>query len=428
MQFFTLHQLLMIFVSIPIFFISCKNDAAIPKAETQQTVLVDLTKEPSTLDTPNPAKEPGKAIFRPDQYTVDPNSLETLSETATRVEIKAVGDAGLQKPPREPLDRTRTKLFERLSQIKHLRSEDINMINWEASIVTGCKKELPKKFVFTTSHDSLRPFMDWGFNMFALANNHSMDCSSPRWTASSFEEKEKLFAGHYFHGTSHTLDYLVESIPIIERNGVRIGVISMTYWDYENQNLVGNFTNRKKLFARLGELEVDVRVLSLHGGTEAVRKPHPLIRKISYEFIDTYGGDVVFAHHPHRTQGVEILQKPDDRYAAIFYSLGNFIHFGISNRGDGIIGRVEVTLDGLDPYSIQVTPLMDVVSKPRPANTLELKKFQKLMQSNQRLVPDKPLRDSLSVVPFHWERTRDPDFPATLQATLKQGYPQEANN
>ena len=68
----------------------------------------------------------------------------------------------------------------------------------------------------------------------------------------------------------------------------------------------------------------DFVVVAFHWGGEYVQQPRDYQRNFAKKAIDA-GADVVFGHHPHILQGIEIYQnKP------IAYSLGNFV-FGTYN-------------------------------------------------------------------------------------------------
>jgi poly-gamma-glutamate capsule biosynthesis protein CapA/YwtB (metallophosphatase superfamily) len=192
-------------------------------------------------------------------------------------------------------------------------------------------------------------FAKGGFNVIGLANNHSLDCIKPgarREMRPSLAIIRKQFPNIAFHGVSYQSDQL-QNVAIQTINGIRVGMVSIKGWAVGVQQLVGNISNRKKIFAALLNAPVDVRILTFHGGEELSRVPTSDNLKVIHEFIADYNGDAVFAHHPHVMQGIELLKKKNGKTAVIFHSLGNFLHDGLSRSQDGMMARIEVTKNGV---------------------------------------------------------------------------------
>jgi poly-gamma-glutamate capsule biosynthesis protein CapA/YwtB (metallophosphatase superfamily) len=142
---------------------------------------------------------------------------------------------------------------------------------------------------------------------------------------------------------------------IIERGGLRIGVLSYTsvFWPsnhaagpdtpgcatiraYEafqpslrsvempgGDPIVRTFADPQELEAMRRDVralrdQVDLVMLSCHWGVSARTEPVEYQKEIARAAIDA-GADMVFGHHPHEVQGAETY-----RGRPIFYSLGNF--------------------------------------------------------------------------------------------------------
>jgi poly-gamma-glutamate synthesis protein (capsule biosynthesis protein) len=68
----------------------------------------------------------------------------------------------------------------------------------------------------------------------------------------------------------------------------------------------------------------DAVVVSIHWGNEYATQPTPDTVELAHRLADA-GALVVFGHHPHVLQPIELYTRADGRVALICYSLGNFI-------------------------------------------------------------------------------------------------------
>ena len=93
-------------------------------------------------------------------------------------------------------------------------------------------------------------------------------------------------------------------------------------------------------------------IVSVHWGVEYTHNPGQRQKDLAHMFIDS-GADIVFGHHPHVIQTMEIYNnKP------IFYSMGNFVfdqYFSTDTQEGLSVGLVlekGKTVLYLFPYSI----------------------------------------------------------------------------
>ena len=77
------------------------------------------------------------------------------------------------------VDKTAADIHPGLEGIYKLKAEHINMINMEVSLTNNCLAHMPKPFTFSKERTQFQAFASWGFNLFALANNHTADCINP---------------------------------------------------------------------------------------------------------------------------------------------------------------------------------------------------------------------------------------------------------
>lgn len=339
--------------------------------------------------------------------------LESHFAAAADVEIGAVGDAAfigelaaLHESPKNFLER-------RLRGVTELLAPDLNFINIEASITRTCTDFQEKTWQFATTPASVAAFVRTGFNLIALANNHSIDCSAPssrteigpalaevrRLSKPAAPAPGSVPRPLVFHGVARNATALRE-VAIVEVRSVRIGMVSIKGWASGARQNVGNLDNRRMIFEALRDAPVDVRILSLHGGEESVRRPSIAMIRVAREFVALYRGDIVLGHHPHVTQGVELLRRQDGRVAAMIYSLGNFLHDGLSRRGDGMLARFAVNRSGFVPDSLALIPLAAPSWRPAAIKPENLPKKLSPITESSTWLGQTLLRGELTRVPF----------------------------
>ncbi|WP_019120729.1 CapA family protein [Brevibacillus massiliensis] len=177
-----------------------------------------------------------------------------------------------------------------------------------------------------------------GFTAVTTANNHSLD----RREAGVLHTLDVLDQVGLPHtGTFRNAEQRNEPL-ILEKNGIRIGVLAYTYGTNgiplpEGKPYLVNLYDPALLegdVARARELGADVVAVALHFGVEYQRMPNPIQR----EWVDqcfAAGVDIVLGSHPHVVQPYEwrTVTGADGAERKVFaiYSLGNFIS---AQRGD----------------------------------------------------------------------------------------------
>lgn len=329
---------------------------------------------------------------------------------SAKVDIRAVGDAAHIGGNKHFAGYEKGWVRKFLRAMQPLRSPDVNLLNLEAALTRSCSTFSDKPFGFATGPETIAAFAVWGFNLIGLANNHSIDCIDP---SPESELKAALAAARAqapaaaMHGVAPTSAGLT-AVARLRIRGVRIGMVALKAWSSGANSLVANLDNRAAVFAALRDAKVDVRILSLHGGVESTRRPANEVIDVAREFVARYKGDVVFAHHPHVSQGLELLRRSDGRAAAIFYSLGNFLHPGLSARGDGMLARVLVSKDGLDAYSASVFPLANATVEPRPIVWRALRSHARQLRDSSAAAATRPLPRLLDRIGFRLKEVHAP--------------------
>lgn len=192
----------------------------------------------------------------------------------------------------------------------------------------------PGSFEVLTRHESKR------FTFLATACNHSLDYGEAGVASTT---RTLRAAGIVFNGVNES-EADADRATLLERNGVRIGVISHTFglnahrpppgkpWIVNHNHLNGRVSEIdlgqiERQIRFCSEQEVDAIVAHLHWGYEHELYPRTEQVELAHHLAEL-GVDVIIGHHPHVVQPMEIYQtkRDPDRVVPIYYSLGNLVN------------------------------------------------------------------------------------------------------
>lgn len=253
-----------------------------------------------------------------------------------------------------------------------MRSMDVVFVHWECPFSTvpydpNCPP-VPFKPKWKHTHpDTVRALQAAGVSAVSLASNVLHGPQAVECTIRTLDR-----AGIAHAGTGMNLQE-ARTPAIVERSGVRIGLLSYTsvFWPsnhaatpyvpgvatikattaYEPTRRVLEMPGAaptiltrcdpEALEAMVQDVtklraQVDVVVLSCHWGVSGSPVIHDYQRQIAHAAIDA-GADILFGHHPHVVGGIEVYRK-----RPIFYSLGNFAFDWYDMRGRCLQGIVVV--------------------------------------------------------------------------------------
>lgn len=228
-----------------------------------------------------------------------------------------------------------------------LKSADVTFGNLEGVILSGIGQikrcSNPEKcYAFKMPDSYVNHFVNAGFDVLSLANNHSNDFgyTGIENTKRLLKESQIAYAG------------LTDcASTIFEKNGLTYGFVAFS----PNRGTV-RINDYSKALNIIKELDnqCNVVIVSFHGGAEGSEHTH-LTKETEYylgenrgnpyEFarivIDA-GADVVFGHGPHVTRAIDLYEN---RFIA--YSLGNFATYGRFNLSgpNGVAPIIELTLE-----------------------------------------------------------------------------------
>ena len=242
-----------------------------------------------------------------------------------------------------------------------LAEADVTFGNLEGTIldkggtVKRCKNP-SLCYAFRSPESYVQHFVDAGFDVVSLANNHSGDFGAEgrRRTKQVLESSNIEYAG--LAGTDETATFTM--------NGIKYGFCAFA----PNTGTcdIRNISKAKQIVAELEKIS-DIVIVSFHGGAEGAshqnvpKKTETYygenrgnVHQFAHAVIDA-GADVVFGHGPHVTRSMELYK---DRF--IIYSLGNFCTYGRFNlRGPAGIAPIialELEQDGRFVKG-QITPV-----------------------------------------------------------------------
>ncbi len=222
-----------------------------------------------------------------------------------------------------------------------IKDYDVKIVNLEGPIIVKDRALCQQKaYNFQFAPDTTDRLKSIGINMVTIANNHSYDCMSD-----GYESTKKYLnsAGIPYMGEK---DY-EKSFVVKEIAGKKVAFVGMDE-TIQPIPLSGFYAVVKKL-----KNENDIVVVNIHWGTEYLLTNNSAQQAIAHKLVDS-GADVVFGHHPHVVENMEVYKGK-----AIFYSLGNFVfdqNFGDTTVGLGVGAEFEddKTTFTLYPFNMKI--------------------------------------------------------------------------
>ncbi|MGM3306463.1 CapA family protein [Anabaena sp. WFMT] len=254
-----------------------------------------------------------------------PDSIPSLGDEEQTITIKAVGDIipGTNFPNYR-LPRDRNQLLP-MSVRSYLQGADILFGNFESNLTNHpySSKDISRgqTFAFRSPPAYAQLFAEVGFNVFNIANNHTMDFGviGQRDTIQNLEAQGIKTLGHK------------NQILYLKVNQIPIAMIGFTTYDLYNS--VHNLKAAKAL-VKEAKNNAKIVIVSMQVGAEGTGALHVKDKteffygenrgnslKFARTMIDI-GADLVLGHGPHVPRAMEIYKEK-----IIAYSLGNFLGY-----------------------------------------------------------------------------------------------------
>ncbi len=196
--------------------------------------------------------------------------------------------------------------FEKVAGI--FANDDFTIANCENvftdSDLPPVKKKQQPAFWFKSATKNAAILKSGNVDIVSLANNHTDD-----YGAQGFDDTENAVKS-----TGILTGYGGKPV-VVEKNGIRIGIVCCGFWDYNQHRGIVNEMKRI-------EEDTDIQIIFFHGGTEKIHQPEEWKVSGARELVDA-GADLVVGGHPHVLQPMEIYKG-----VPIVYSLGNFVYGG----------------------------------------------------------------------------------------------------
>ena len=244
-----------------------------------------------------------------------------------------------------------------------ISSADLAFINAEGPLDTdGAPNGYPS---FNAPREAGEALVNVGFDIINLANNHMLDyhgAEGLRGTINYWKTKDVLTVGGY----EGEADY--NTIRTVERNGVKIAVLSYTYGTNGNYLPAGTtdlwipYIDDADIARHITEAKgvADCVIVSMHWGTENEFSPTAEQTRLAKLIADA-GADVILGHHSHTIQPVEWVEGQGGHRTLVTYSLGNFLHTQLDSKN--LVGGT-ITFDIVKDAATGTVTIEDPVFDP----------------------------------------------------------------
>ncbi len=236
----------------------------------------------------------------------------------------------------------------------------------------------PKDFTFRAPPAAADSLVAGGVDLVTLANNHALDFGVTAF-GDTLDALDARGIGHVGGGRDEASAH---APLIVERNGLRVGFLGyvlsfapeggfhMRQWAagpsrpglaVVTPDLVGREVAALKR-------QVDVVVVTFHGGREYSRAPTTKVRELT-RAASNAGAALIVGHHPHVLQGYH-----RESSTLVAYSLGDFVFdYFTGSPNDSVI--LDVTLSAAGVESFRWIPIVIQRGFPRPAVGAEIERI-----------------------------------------------------
>lgn len=281
-----------------------------------------------------------------------------------------------------------------------LRLSHLNFANLE--FVIDPDREMSSYPTFNVHPEYVQAAIDAGFNVFSLANNHTADFGR-EGIAATAKSVSQLAASNYNPLAFSGIASEGFKLTIIPLEHYKIGFVAVTgiLNNWTGSNLI-QFTfydsTRTEFLEWLSEVHtsVDFMVVSYHDGVEYEIQPDYRKKRFMQQMIHA-GADIVWGHHPHVLQPVELIETQREQQTVeglLLYSTGNFISSQTwfleagdydtrrAYTGDSALFRVciERTESGLRVGSVDATPITHYITDDY---AVVVRRMKALIDSNE---------------------------------------------
>lgn len=288
-----------------------------------------------------------------------PDTAASAASPVRRARIVAAGDL-MQHMPQVTAAQRPDGRYDYDGSFRHVaryfRGADLAIVNLETTLSDeGPYSGYPCFRSPAGVADALR---DMNIDLVAMANNHCCDRGAQgiRSTTDILDRRGLVRTGVY----RDSLDYRLNNIRYLERNGITFAVVNYTYGTNGIPVPAGMTVNMldtvviARDLASIDRTRADCVIAAVHWGNEYQRRPDAGQRAMAY-FLKRHGADLIIGSHPHVVQPFEA-----DAGGITLYSLGNFVSNQRKRYCDGgIMAVIDVELapDGTLSYALEIVPV-----------------------------------------------------------------------
>jgi len=238
---------------------------------------------------------------------------------------------------------------------------DVVTANLEGSFANK-RRPTSKSIAFRFDPSLIETLKKYNFNLFNLANNHSLDMGKTGFKESQENLKK---ADIDFYGQQYKIND--DNLLVKQVGDYKIGFIGLD--DTINRVPVSSV---KDLFKKAKDQGSELIIVNIHWGNEYKILSNTRQRELGHSLIDL-GADVIVGHHPHVVEEMEIYKN-----RPIFYSLGNFVfdqYFSIPTQQELAVKLSFVTKVNKKLLEIKVFPLESNKSQISQMSSKKVEKF-----------------------------------------------------
>lgn len=292
---------------------------------------------PRATVTPEAAPAPLPPVAAPHLPSVRPLAPEPPGvKTLARVTLGGVGDVlyhdavkrTAAEHAKETDDAGYSWLYAGLKD--ELSAPDVMFANLETPVAPDAGKGT-REFVFNAGLEAVRALKASGIDLVSVANNHAFD-QGRKGFLETLKRLDEV--GMPFVGGGPVPN---EAGPrMLNINGVTVAWLGFASFFNQTGNDcdpkespcvragLANEPEKAEAAVREAAAKADAVVVSIHWGKEYTAQPIPEQVELAHRLAEA-GALVIFGHHPHVLEPLELYRRADGQVTAIAYSLGNFI-------------------------------------------------------------------------------------------------------
>ncbi|WNG23346.1 CapA family protein [Cystobacter fuscus] len=221
---------------------------------------------------------------------------------------------------------------------RELRAADLAVVNLETPI-SGNPRAPTAPLIFDAPPQLAHALVSAGVDVVSIANNHAFD----QRRAGIPSTWSHLDAAGLKHVGSAPTEAMAWEPLVVERKGMRVGLLSITRWlngasnpddpdrsphvayvPYPTKKRRGLTPEAVAALVGSAARRCDALIVMIHWGTEYSHSPKPEDRRLAQSLLEA-GALAVVGHHPHVLQPIESYRTRAGRDTVVAFSLGNLI-------------------------------------------------------------------------------------------------------